>query len=245
MRRIGRQIYRYIREPHVTRLPPLMELTQQPTCEVCEQAQKILAHLYYGIIGEVALTTDCRIEVTRSATIAHHWNPPNVMEDKLRDEIIVHTRIPEGCVSPSTWVLSGWYWKDNHPSPRQCAATTVTATLFQPDTTTIEMKQRNMLILKYIWRFARDIRLNGMAWMSSSRFRGPDAEFTKLLVAIGPHSPSPSTTPYTAICILEPSGPKFEYRAKGLRAAFIANEAEERDITEPDDQLNAILEELD
>ena len=107
------------------------------------------------------------------------------------------------------------------------------------------MKQRNMLILRHIWRFARDIRVNGMSWMLSSRFTQPEAEFTKLTVAIGPHAPSPSPIPYTAICILDPSGPRYEYRARGLRAAFIANEAAERDVTEPDDQLNDILEESD
>ena len=81
--------------------------------------------------------------------------------------------------------------------------------------------------------------------MLRSRFRWPDADHTKLLVAIGPHSPSPSAAPYTAICILEPTGPKFEYRAQNLRAAFIAPEAAIRDVTSPDDQLNAILEEQD
>ena len=198
MRRITRRIYRYIIEPHVTQETPNMEQATQ-TCETCQKAWQILWHLYYGVVGEIAMTANCRMDISRTKRIDNLWNPPNAVTDKARDEIIIHTRVPGGCVSPSTWTLTGWYWKDNDENHRRCAATLVEATLYQPDDTADELKQLNLLILKHLWRYARNLRHHGMAWMLRSRFRWPDAKHTKLLVAIGPHSPSPSAAPHTAI----------------------------------------------
>ena len=63
MRQITRRIYRYIIEPHVTQETPNMEQATQ-TCETCQKAWQILWHLYYGVVGEIAMTANCRMDIS-------------------------------------------------------------------------------------------------------------------------------------------------------------------------------------
>ncbi|KAL5476365.1 hypothetical protein ACEPAI_3465 [Sanghuangporus weigelae] len=190
-------------------------------CQVCARVYMVLYEVYYLVCTATVGTRDCHIETERHLQDTMHSNPPNPVVPKKREELTITTRTPR-TANPITWRMIGWYRPELHTP---CPASTIQANLYLPRDANLETKQLQLLIQRRIWRYIRDIRYEGKAWLVTRTQQNPPAELMQFMICLGPYSTPTRHLNTDVRAILTLAGPRDEFRRITYRAAYIAPRA--------------------